>query len=99
MKTVYITGLEKIDDWETEYKFSIERIRDGFYRVSLNNEEIVDRVCDRVCYELLTDVLMSQIRMKIAGFAYSKVFLHAEVVCWINRAIVITARSWSGNPR
>ncbi len=32
----------------------------------------------------------------VAEFADSKVFLHAGVVGWKNRAIVIPARSWSG---
>ena len=89
---VFVAGLEKIVGGEAEYKFSIERIGDEIYCVYLNDKKIVERVCD----ELLTDVLMSRIRVTIAEFADSKVFLHAGVVGWKNRAIVMPARSWSG---
>lgn len=92
LRNVFAIGLERLADKETEYKFSIERNGDEIYRVALNDETIVERVCD----ELLTDVLMSQIRVTIAEFAVAKVFLHAGVVGWKNRAIVIPARSWSG---
>lgn len=74
-------------NFEIEYKISTEK----FY-VSKNGEELtfytdVPRLIEYLC---------SQIRITVAEFAHSKVFLHAGAVGWNGLGIIIPGSSYSG---
>lgn len=63
--------------------------RDSLYKES-------DMVGIRREREGLLDQLGSYIRITVAEFAVDKVFLHAGVVCWKGKAIVMPAKSFQG---
>lgn len=73
--------------------FKIEHEKSsGEIRISKNDEEVsVYRNADR-----LIEYLCSQIRITVAEFAESKVFLHAGAVGWKGSAIIIPGKSFSG---
>jgi len=85
-------GFDIIDDSQIEHLFEIkpeenkgiEIIKDGKLLISWSHEMSI------------LPFLQSQIRLTIAEFAESKVFLHAGAVGWKGRAILIPARSFSG---
>lgn len=76
-----------------EHLFKIEHEQSsGKIKVSKNDEEsLIYGNEDR-----LIEYLSSQIRITVAEFAESKVFLHAGAVGWKNSAIIIPGKSFSG---
>jgi len=89
---VFPHGMEKYDGRRIEFRFSISWIKNGGYELYRNDEKLMG-ISNRT---LFFEAVESQIRLTIAEFARAKVFLHAGVVGWKNRAIVIPARSFSG---
>ncbi len=92
LRKVFPNGIEELDGEPVEYQFYIKSIDDetaGFYK----NEELLFETA--VC-ESFFEMVESQIRLTVAEFAVGKVFLHAGVVGWNNRAIIIPATSFSG---
>lgn len=65
-----------------EYKFKIYK----------NGENVASAADDKTFFNHIN----SQIRLTIAEFAVGKVFLHAGVVAWKGRAVIIPASSFAG---
>ncbi|HLM60633.1 MAG TPA: hypothetical protein VK308_07515, partial [Pyrinomonadaceae bacterium] len=78
---------------EVEYLFVIEKVEGGGLRLYRNGEIVIPNVPAK---DTFFEMVESQIRVTIAEFAHSKVFLHAGVVGWKGKAIVIPALSFSG---
>ena len=88
---VFTRGLESACEAEIDYRFFVKRIS-GNYELYRNDEKTIEG-SNR---EIFFDSVESQIRVTIAEFARAKVFLHAGVVGWKGRAIVIPGTSYSG---
>ena len=76
-----------------EHTFKLERIN-GSAKVAVfkNNEKLFNYTND----ESLIEYISSQIRITVAEFAESKVFIHAGAVGWKDSAIIIPGTSFSG---
>src|SRR5688572_11928760 len=61
--------------------------------------ENATRIARTLDVEMALDALGSAIRLHVAERAPSRIFVHAGVVGWKNRAIVIPGRSFSGKSR
>lgn len=85
-------GFEIIDDSKIEHLYEIESKKNKRFEVKKD----VDLSPHRLEEESLFRYLQSQIRLTIAEFAESRIFLHAGAVAWKNQAIIIPARSYSG---
>lgn len=91
LEKIFPDGLEK-SAAACEFRFVIKsRGRTGFelYR---NGEKVIEYAHRDYFYDLLD----SQVRLTVAEFARQRVFLHAGVVGWRGRALVIPARSFAG---
>lgn len=76
-----------------EHTFKLDRIdRSAKVAVYKNNKKLFDYFND----ESLIEYLSSQIRITVAEFAESKVFIHAGAVGWKDSAIIIPGTSFSG---
>lgn len=91
LRKVFPGGLEKAEA-EVDYRFLIKRTRRAGFDLYRNDEKVIERAHESFFF----DSMDSQVRITIAEFARRKVFLHAGVVGWKGRAIVIPAQSWSG---
>lgn len=89
---VFTGGLKPASESEIEYRFFVKRTRCGVYELYRNDEKTIEE-SDK---EIFFDSVESQIRVTIAEFAREKVFLHAGVIGWKGRAIIIPATSYSG---
>lgn len=76
---------------EIEYQFYIETRDGGRMNLYRNGETLIEETS-----EYFFDMVESQIRVTVAEFAAGKVFLHAGVVGWKGRAIVIPGHSFAG---
>ncbi len=92
LKKVFPQGLAEIEAANVKYQFFIKREGSDGYTLFLNDEKIASNA-NR---ELFFQMVASHIRLTVAEFADRRVFLHAGVVGWKGRAIVIPARSFSG---
>lgn len=85
--------LRFIDDIDFEHIFTIEKANDpAAFFINRNDEEkfiYFDEIT-------LLDHFSSRLRITIAEFAKSKVFIHAGAVGWKNVAIIIPGQSYSG---
>ncbi len=90
IKTIPVK-FEFIDQQNAEHIIYIESTKNKMYEFYLNNE-------NKGLFSKLDVIEMfkSMLRLTIAEFAVSKVFLHAGVVAWKGRAIVIPANSFKG---
>ncbi len=86
-----------VEIFESEYekstrRFSIKVVGKEKYKIEIDGEKpyIVD---DKKRY---LPVFFSYMRVKIAEYAESKVFIHAGVVGWKGKAIIIPAESYKG---
>lgn len=86
-------GIELIEAAATEHLFRIETGRNKKITIIKNDEITAAGIADE---ESLFNALESQIRLTVAEFAVGKVFLHAGVVGWKEKAVVIPATSFSG---
>ncbi len=92
LEKVFPNGFETVDEQKIEYRFRIESKKDEKFNLHRNGEKVIEDTAGESFFEMVE----SQIRVTVAEFAVGKVFLHAGVVGWKNRAIVIPARSFSG---
>lgn len=92
LERVFPNGLEKASESEVEYRFYVRLNESGKFEL-LRNGEIQ---CEDGGRELFLNMVESHLRITVAEFAVDKVFLHAGVVGWKGKAIVIPATSFSG---
>jgi hypothetical protein len=77
-------------DAEHEFRYTSHRSGSGSLE---KNGEVLAQGAPRAS---LMDQLCSKIRQTVAEYAVGKVFVHAGVVAWKDRAIVLPARSFGG---
>lgn len=92
LKKIYTAGLETVAGREIEYQFYIRRVKGKGFELYRNDELVLENQ-NR---EIFFDAVESSIRVTIAEYARAKVFLHAGVVGWKGRAIIIPGRSYAG---
>ena len=92
LERVFPNGLEPAVETEIEYRFYIKSVETEKYELYRNGEKL----CEDGGKELFLNMVESHLRITVAEFAVEKVFLHAGVVGWKGRAIVIPATSFSG---
>lgn len=85
-------GFEIIDDSKVEHLYEIKAKKNKCFEVKKDGDSSPQRLENKSLFRYL----QSQIRLTIAEFAESRIFLHAGAVAWKNRAIIIPARSYSG---
>ena len=83
---------QSIPDGNTDFQFSINWNRSGQDSLFLDGE----RLHPRVGRDEALRSLISKIRLTVAENAVDHVFVHAGVVEWNGRAIVIPGKSYSG---
>jgi len=90
---IFPNRLKEISSEETvEHQFILKSKKDGTAELYRNEEKVFGDLAGEGFY----DAVETQIRVTVAEFAVGKVFLHAGVVGWKERAIIIPAQSWSG---
>jgi hypothetical protein len=77
---------------ETEHDFLIKVSRSGLYELYKDGEKITGGDSEENFFNFST----SRLRLTVAEYAASRVFLHAGVVGWKGKAIVCPARSFQG---
>lgn len=77
---------------KTNRRFSIKLFGKENFRVEIDNEKTHFGVESEKCLSYF----FSHLRVKVAEYAESKVFLHAGVVGWKKQAIIIPANSFKG---
>ena len=86
-----LPNCEFIETESADFNFQVEH--DGeFYVLLLNGEKVIQAAAA----EAMLDYFETNLRITIAEFAPEKVFLHAGVVGWKERAIIIPATSFRG---
>lgn len=80
------------DKLEPEHDFLIRVNKNGVYELYKDGEEITAGDSEENFFNFSS----SKIRLTIAEYADSKVFLHAGTVGWKGKAIIIPARSFQG---
>ncbi len=91
LKNVIPDGYISETKSETSHNFYVEDGKDIFY-FSKNGEFIAEGESE----EIFLNYFFSRLRLTVAEFAVGKVFLHAGVVGWKDKAIVIPGKSFSG---
>lgn len=89
---VFPNGLKPIPESEIEYRFDIKSFENNKFELFRNGEKL----CEDGSKDLFLSITESQLRITVAEFAVAKVFLHAGVVGWKGKAIIIPATSFSG---
>lgn len=84
---------KKLHGGELDHLFFINENTDAKIFEIYKNSERIEWWTDK---NALLDYLNSQLRITVAEFAVSKVFLHAGVIGWKGGAIVIPGTSYSG---
>lgn len=84
-------GFKEIQVNSVEHNFLLARNKTVF-ELYKNKE----RITEADSTELIFDQFESQLRITVAEFAVEKVFLHAGVVGWKGKAIIIPAKSFQG---
>lgn len=92
LENILPNGFELTEENNPEHLFLITRKENGDYQLFKNEKNVANSPTEA---EFLGFV-ESEIRLTIAEFAVSKVFLHAGVVAWKGKAIIIPGRSFSG---
>jgi hypothetical protein len=90
IKTIPVK-FEFTDPQISDHIFYIESKEDKMYEFHKNEDSI-----GRLSKSQMMDLFNSRLRLTVAEFAVSKVFLHAGVVAWKGRAIIIPAESFRG---
>jgi hypothetical protein len=80
------------NDLEAEHDFLIKVSKKGLYELYKDGEKITYGDSEENFFNFSS----SKLRLTVAEYADSKVFLHAGVVGWNGKAIVIPARSFQG---
>ena len=92
LSKIFPNGIETVSESEIEYQFTIRAQPDKTLAFYQDEEKLFEHARRELFYESVE----SKICVTIAEFAVGKVFLHAGVVGWKGRAIVIPATSFSG---
>jgi hypothetical protein len=92
LKQILPNGFEFIKADEVEHFFNIKIGKNGDFLI-LKDDEIVTNCKDK---ESLFNYTESQIRLTVAEFAVGKVFIHAGVIGWKGKAVIIPASSFAG---
>ena len=85
-------GFEKIEREEIEHIFQIKQKKDGDFQLFRNKKNVANSSTEAEFY----DFVESEIRLTVAEFAVSRVFVHAGVVAWKGKAIILPGSSFSG---
>lgn len=83
-------GFEIIDDRQAKHIYQVRFLKNKTFEVKKEEELLWSQEGDFLLF------LQSQIRLTVAEFAESKVFLHAGAVGWRGKAILLPASSFSG---
>lgn len=86
------TGFDFVERSEIEHLLVVECGEKGVCRLFRDGEYVFSSA-DR---EDFLDFTTGQIRLIVAEFAVGRVFLHAGVVGWNGRAVIVPASSFSG---
>jgi hypothetical protein len=93
LEKIFPYGYEKLNDnEEIAFQFYIKTGNNNL--IEFYHEE--GKEFESIESDNFYDLVQSRIRLTIAEYAVGKVFLHAGVIGWKDRAIVIPARSFSG---
>lgn len=92
LEQILPNGYEVAEQGEVEHFLDIEKCDGGGFRLYKNREIVTDCTLE----ENLFNYTESQIRLTVAECAVGKVFLHAGVVAWKDKAVIIPASSFAG---
>ncbi|HEX8638161.1 MAG TPA: hypothetical protein VF692_08870 [Pyrinomonadaceae bacterium] len=92
LKLVLPNGFKEIKESSPAHYFRLSKNADQTFDAGENDQEIIGKVPEGLMFEQLE----RRVRMAVAEYAVDKVFLHAGVVGWNGRAIVIPAKSFHG---
>lgn len=92
LKTALKYDYKKIDKIDVEYLFQLRNNVDNYFEIVQNGKPFHSSKT----LELILGHLDTKIRVTIAEYAVGKVFLHAGVVGWKGKAIVIPGKSFQG---
>ena len=89
---IFPNGFHIVERGKIEHQYSIIGIESEKYELYKNGQELFPLLTE----ENLIDYLASHLRNVVAEFAVGKVFIHAGVVGWKGKAIVIPGSSFAG---
>jgi hypothetical protein len=93
MNDIFPVKWEEIENGNVTHQFKIFRNpRTGKISVYKNEET----VCEELEWSKALDAFISKLRLTVAEFAKQRIFLHAGVVGWRKKAIIIPGRSFAG---
>lgn len=92
LRKVFFTQLSEIDSNEVNFCFHIRKVPGKGYQLLLDGEVFMESPNRKSFF----DTVENRIRVTVAEFAESRVFLHAGVVAWRGKAIIIPGRSYAG---
>lgn len=92
LKFLLPNGFEEIKNAATEYNFLLTKNADETYNASENGKVFIAGVSE----SFMLEQFERRVRLTVAEFAVGKVFLHAGVVGWNERAIVFPGDSFHG---
>ena len=95
LEKTFPNGFGKVREQEIEYRFIIKSSKTEKgerFELFRNGEKVIENTGGEFFFQMVE----SEVRVTIAEFAVSRVFLHAGVVAWNNQAIIIPAKSYSG---
>lgn len=89
---IFTNGYEILKGELIDHRFYIKSAKNEILEFFHNDEKLFEGLSDETFYEAVE----SRVRVTVAEFAEGKVFLHAGVIGWNDRAILIPGQSWSG---
>lgn len=92
LEKILPNGFEIIDNHEIDHILVISRKKNGNFQLFKNEINVANSRSAEEFYNFVE----SEIRLTVAEYAVSRVFLHAGVVAWKDKAIIIPGSSFSG---
>ena len=92
LENILPNSFELIEENNPDHLFLIKRKENGDYQLFKDKKNVANSSSEAEFYGFVE----SELRLTIAEFAVSKVFLHAGVVAWKGKAIIIPGSSFSG---
>ena len=92
LEKILPNGFEIIEREEIEHIFLIKQKKNGDFQLFRNEKNVANSSSEAEFY----DFVESEIRLTVAEYAVSRVFLHAGVVAWKGKAIILPGSSFSG---
>lgn len=92
LRHILPNGFVEIKTAAAAHRFRITSNDDATFNLGEGGRELIAGVPEPLMFEQLD----RRIRLTVAEFAVEKVFLHAGVVAWKDRAIIIPAKSFQG---